>query len=175
MNDAPFRLTHRRASRGHRWPYLVLLAAAGLALAACSGGSSNSPAANNPASVAAGSEPVIFNVDSVNGEFFYNGIRPSSIDLTPEDEPLGSNVAAGLVWSAWPSGPRGIVAASATVTGRGKIKNTAQPVTVTLSDPSNGKPSFWQTLTERVHGQQPAVYHYFGTWAHNASGGQPVP
>lgn len=61
------------------------------------------------------------------------------------------------------------------MTGRGKIKNTTQPVTVTLSDPSNGKPSFWQTLTERVHGQQPAVYHYFGMWARDAAGGQQMP
>lgn len=173
MNDAQPRPARRPPHV--RWPYLIMLAATGLGLAACSGSPSASPGATMSASVPAGFEPVIFNVDSVNGEFFYNGIRPSSIDLTPGDEPLGGDVAAGLVWSAWPTGPRGIVAASATVTGRGKIKNTAQPVTVTLSDPSNGKPSFWQTLTERVHGQQPAVYHYFGMWARNAAGGQQLP
>lgn len=174
MNDArPPSARHPRAGRV-AWPHLIVLAAVGMALAACSGSPGSAPPAART-SASAGLQPVIFNVDFANGEIFYNGIRPRTIDLTLENQPLGSNVAADLMWSAWPSGPRGIVATSATVTGRGKIKNTMQPVTVTLSDPSNGKPSYWQKLTERVQGQQPTVYRYFGTWARNATGGQQMP
>jgi hypothetical protein len=172
MNDALLPLVRRRAA-SVLWPHAVMLAVAAVALVACSGSAAAPPSASNP--FPAGTKPVIFNVDSVNGAFFYNGIRPSSIDLTLEDQSPGSNVAAGLMWTSWPAGPGGIVAASATVTGAGKIKTTAQPVTVTLSDPSNGKPSFWQTLTERVHGQQPTVYHFYGKWALKASGGQQMP
>jgi hypothetical protein len=168
-----------------RCTYLIVLPVACVLMTACSGGASSAPAAakasSTPTAAAAApspsvdcdtcgrTEPVLLLINSHIAADNYDGSEPTTIDLSV-DTP-GSGVAQNLTWSSWPSGRDGIVAASATVTGTGTIKGSATSVTITLSDPSNGDPSFWQTLTEQIQGQQPAVFHYSGLWAVSASGG----
>lgn len=116
-------------------------------------------------------EPVIFFINSTISADNYDGVRPSTIDLSV-DTP-NSNVVSGLSWSSWASGTNGQVPAGATAKGTGKLtSNGSATVTITLSDPINGDPTLWGTLTEQIPGKQPAVYHYNGMWATSASGGQ---
>lgn len=170
-----------------RCAYLTVLPVACVLMTGCSGGASSTPpaakASSTPTATAAApspspsvdcdtcgqTEPVLLLINSNIAANNYDGSEPTTIDLSV-DTP-GSGVVRNLTWSSWPSGPDGIVAASAAVTGTGTIKGTATSVTITLSDPSNGEPSYWQTLTEQIQGQQPAVFHYSGLWAVSASGG----
>jgi hypothetical protein len=177
-----------------RWAYLPGLLAAGVFMAGCSGSSPGTPPgaqarSGTPAAPAAAPgatptecadacgkvEPVLLNVSSDNGSFWWTGIRPATINLSVDE--LDSDVVYDLSWSSWPSGPGGVVPARSTARAAGKVKvsSTTEPVTITLSDPGNGDPSLWQTLTEQIRGQQPAVYHYGGVWADSVTGGQELP
>jgi len=180
-----------------RCAYLIVLPVACVLMTACSGGASSAPpaakASSTPTATAAATssaaaapsggttspsgdcdtcgqtEPVLLLINSSIAANNYDGSEPTMIDLSV-DTP-DSDVAQNLTWSSWPSGPNGTVAASATAIGTGTIKGSATSVTITLSDPSNGDPSFWQTLTEQVQGQGHSVFHYNGLWATSASGG----
>jgi hypothetical protein len=200
MNDSLCRLARHRRRPRTLWASLMVLPVACAVIAGCSGGSGRTPprAQGQPSATATASsapatsqaptqaaasaaaspppcydscgkaEPVIFYVSTDN----YNGVRPATIDLSV-DTP-DSNVVYDLTWSSWASGPNGQVPASATATGTGKVKTatgTVATVTITLSNPQNGDPSLWQTLTEQIAGQQKAVYQVNGMWATSASGG----
>lgn len=154
-------------------------AATAAATAAPTTGAGSGPATPHPSAPACydacnHNEPVLLFIPthSAANNYGYTVVRPTTIDLSV-DTP-GSNVAEDLTWSSWPSGPNGVVPASATATATGTIKTTGQAVTITLSDPQNGDPSIWQVLTEQVQGQHAGVYHYNGLWAGSASGGQTI-
>jgi hypothetical protein len=116
-------------------------------------------------------EPVLFYVPDATSAYAYEGIRPTTIDLSVESN-SEYNVAEDLTWSSWPSAANGDVGASVTATATGRIKSTGKTVTITLSDPIVGDPTIWGTITEQVQGQQQAVYQENGLFAVTASGGQ---
>lgn len=116
-------------------------------------------------------EPVLFYVPDATSAYAYEGVRPTTIDLSVESD-SEYNVAEDLTWSSWPSAANGDVASSVTATATGRIKSTGKAVTITLSDPIVGDPTIWGTITEQVKGQQSAVYQEDSVFAVTASGGQ---
>jgi hypothetical protein len=116
-------------------------------------------------------EPVILTVGA------YSGTEPREIAFSAD----GGNVATGLVWSSWPSGPDGAVPAGATATATGTVgvsscvpscaqgSVTPEPVTITLSDPISGTPSTWGQITEQIAGQSAGSYTYPQPWPLGAS------
>jgi len=106
-------------------------------------------------------EPVIFTAGS------YSGTEPSTIDYSGD----GGNIATNLQWSSW---------GSVTAIGYGRVglnnctpdcangTVTYVPVTVTLSNPIQGDPTIWGSMTEQ-YSVYDASYSYPGTWPLGAS------
>jgi hypothetical protein len=102
-------------------------------------------------------EPVIFTAGS------YSGTDPSAIYYSGDS----GNIVTGINWSTW---------GNQTAIGYGTLgvdncnPNCAQgtvtdvPATITLSNPIQGTPTIWGSMTESYEGQN-ASYAYPGTWA----------
>jgi hypothetical protein len=64
--------------------------------------------------------PLLFYVPDATPSYAYEGVRPTTINLSVETDDTGINIAEDLSWSSWPSAANGDVASSVTATAAGR-------------------------------------------------------